>query len=315
MNDILEYAARRLFMGLLVVVAVSILIFSLMQFMPGDPIQMISDPRVSELRKAQLRETWGLDQPVYLQYFFWIGRILRGDFGTSIVSGQQVLTMIKARLPYTLMLTGTALLLQYIIAVPLGLIAAVKRNTRLDHAAITLSVILWSIPTFWLGILLMLVFAIQLNLLPLSGFSGIHSLILPVATMTLPSLASVLRLTRSEVLEVLRERYVVTAAAKGLKKNRVLMAHVLRNALIPVTVMFFLYLPWLIGGSVIIESIFAWPGMGGLLWRSISLQDFPVVQGIVLMIALLTVLSNTLGDILAGLLDPRVRMELRGEIL
>ncbi len=297
------------------VLAVSILIFGLMQLMPGDPIQLISSPRVSEAKLEELRELWGLNKPVYIQYFYWISRVFQGDFGTSIVSGQRVTTMIKARLPYTLMLTGSALFLQYLVAVPLGLLTAVRKNTRFDHFMVTGTVILWSMPTFWLGILLMLVFSIRLNIFPLSGYSGLNSLVLPVATITLPSIASVLRLTRSEVLEVLRERYVVTASAKGLPRNQVLYRHVLRNALIPVTVMFFLYLPWLIGGSVIVESVFAWPGMGGLLWRSISIQDFPVVQGIILIIALLTVISNVIGDILAGLLDPRVRLELRGENL
>lgn len=315
MNDILEYAIRRIITGLFVVLAVSVLIFGLMQLMPGDPINLISSPRVSEQRIQELTQRWGLDKPPHIQYFFWIRQIFRGDFGTSIVSGQSVLFMIRSRLPFTLMLTGTALVLQYLLAVPLGLMAAVRRKSRFDSVMVTGTIVLWSMPPFWLGILLMIVFAIRLNWLPLSGYTNIYSLVLPVATITLPSLASVLRLTRSEVLEVLRERYVVTASAKGLPRRQVLIAHVLRNALIPVTVMFFLYLPWLIGGSVIIESVFAWPGMGGLLWRSISMQDYPVVQGIVLIIAILTVVSNTMGDILAGFLDPRVRLELRGESL
>jgi ABC-type dipeptide/oligopeptide/nickel transport system permease component len=315
LNDILEYAVRRIIAGFFVVLAVSVLIFGLMQLMPGDPISLVSNPRISEQRIQELTQRWGLDKPPHLQYFYWISRIVQGDMGTSIVSGQSVLFMIRSRLPNTLILTGTALILQYLLAVPLGLIAAVRRGSRMDNMLVTGTIVLWSMPPFWLGILLMIVFAIQLNWLPLSGYASIYSLVLPVATITLPSLASVLRLTRSEVLEVLREKYVVTASAKGLPRYQVLVGHVLRNALIPVTVMFFLYLPWLIGGSVIIESIFAWPGMGGLLWRSISMQDFPVVQGIVLIIAVLTVVSNTIGDILAGFLDPRVRLELRGDSL
>ncbi len=315
MNDILEYAVRRIFAGFFVVLAVSVLIFGLMQLMPGDPISLVSNPRVSQERIQELTQRWGLDRPPHIQYFYWMKQIVQGDFGTSIVSGQSVIYMIRARMPFTLMLTGTALILQYLLAVPMGLLAASKRNSRFDNLLVTGTIVLWSMPPFWLGILLMIVFAIQLNWLPLSGYTNLYSLVLPVATITLPSLASVLRLTRSEVLDILREKYVVTAAAKGLPYRQVLVRHVLRNALIPVTVMFFLYLPWLIGGSVIIESIFAWPGMGGLLWKSISMQDFPVVQGIVLIIAILTVISNTLGDILAGFLDPRVRLELRGESL
>ncbi|MDN5312370.1 MAG: peptide/nickel transport system permease protein [Thermoanaerobacteraceae bacterium] len=175
------------------------------------------------------------------------------------------------------------------------------------------TIILWSIPTFWLGILLILLFSIKLKILPVSGYSGFNSIILPIMTATLPYLASTLRLTRSEVLEVLREKYVITAYAKGLNTKKVLIFHVLRNALIPVTVMFFLSLPWLIGGSVIIESIFAWPGMGRLLWKAISTQDFPVVQGIIFIIAILTVISNILGDIITAYLDPRIRLEIKGD--
>lgn len=207
------------------------------------------------------------------------------------------------------MLTGWALLLQYIIAIPLGLISAARKNSRLDKALVTTTIVLWSMPAFWLGILLILGFGVNMKLLPISGYSGPKSLLLPVMTMVLPVLAQVYRLTRSEVMEVLRDKYVLTAYAKGLREKRVLIFHVLRNALIPITVMFFLSLPWLIGGSVIVESVFAWPGMGRLLWRSISGQDFPVVQGIILIIAILTVVSNIIGDIISALLDPRIMLD------
>jgi peptide/nickel transport system permease protein len=213
------------------------------------------------------------------------------------------------------MLTGGALIIQYIIAIPLGLIAAYKKDSVLDRSIVAFTIGFWSIPPFWLGILLMIIFGVWLKVLPISGFSGIKSIILPLMTMALPGLAGVLRLTRSEVLEVLRERYVETAYAKGMKRNSVLIKHVLRNALIPVTVMFFLNLPWTIGGSVVIETVFAWPGVGPLLWKSISSQDFPVVQGIIFIIAILTVISNILGDIFSSFLDPRVRQELKGEIV
>lgn len=313
MNDMLEYALRRLALGIVVVFAVSALLFGLMQMMPGDPIQLVANPRIPPERIALLQERWGLDKPPVVQYFYWLKNVLGGDLGTSIITGQKVLFLIKARLPYTLLLSGSALLLQYLIAIPLGLLAAARKNSRFDNTTVFLSIVLWSMPTFWLGILLMLVFAIWLRVLPPSGFFGVSSLVLPLLTITLPSLARVLRLTRSEVLEVLRERYVVTAYAKGLKGSRVLIAHVLRNALIPVTVMFFLLLPWLLGGQVVVESVFAWPGMGSLLWKSIVVQDYPVVQGIILIIALLTVVSNIAGDILAAFLDPRIRLEVRGD--
>jgi len=313
MSDMLEYTIRRFALGILVVFAVSALLFALMQMMPGDPIQLIANPRIPPERIQMLRERWGLDKPPVVQYFYWLKNVFRGDLGTSITTGQKVLFLIKARLPYTLMLSGGSLLLQYLIAIPLGLYAAARKNSWFDSAAVFTSIVLWSLPMFWLGILLMLVFAIWLKVLPPSGYFGPSSLVLPLLTITLPYVARALRLTRSEVLEVLREKYVVTAYAKGLKGRRVLFAHVLRNALIPVTVMFFLFLPWLLGGQVVVESVFAWPGMGSLLWKSIAVQDYPVVQGIILIISLLTVICNILGDVIAAYLDPRIRLELRGD--
>lgn len=313
MNDMLEYTVKRIIMGIFVVLAVTALLFGIMQLMPGDPIQLITNPRVSPKKIAELQRQWGLDKPVYVQYFYWLFHVFRGDFGTSIATGQKVITLIQARLPYTLLLAGSSLILQYIIAIPLGLLAAYRENSRFDNMVVVSTIILWSIPTFWLGILLILLFSIKLKLLPVSGYSGFNSVILPIMTATLPYLASTLRLTRSEVLEVLREKYVITAYAKGLNAKKVLIFHVLRNALIPVTVMFFLSLPWLIGGSVIIESIFAWPGMGRLLWKAISTQDFPVVQGIIFIIAILTVISNIVGDIITAYLDPRIRLEIKGD--
>jgi len=310
LSDLLEYAAKKLILGVFIVLTVTITLFGIMQAMPGDPVELIAGERVSPERIAEIRAQWGLDKPIYIQYFYWLSRILRGDFGTSIVTKLPVSELIKARLPYTLLLTGSALAFEYIIAVPLGLLAALRWNTKVDRLLVVISTILWSMPNFWLGVILMIIFGIKLNILPLSGYSGLKSLVLPLLALSLPSLAGILRLTRSEVLEVLREDYVLTAYAKGLPNHKVLVKHILRNALVPVTVMFFLYLPWLIGGSVIIETVFAWPGMGRLLWKSIVVQDYPVVQAVIFIIAVLTVVSNTVGDIVSAILDPRIRESL-----
>ena len=207
------------------------------------------------------------------------------------------------------MLTGAALLIEYVIAIPLGLLAAVRKNGVADRTLTILTIVLWSMPPFWLGVLFILTFSVWLGILPISGWDGFASLILPAFTLALPSLAQIFRLTRSEVLDVLDEKYVTTAYAKGLKNKVVLVKHVLRNAMIPVTVMFFLSLPWLIGGAVVVENVFAWPGMGQLIWKAISKQDFVIVQGVVLVITILTVICNLIGDILAGILDPRIRLE------
>lgn len=313
MNDMLNYTLRRLYQGVFVIIAITAILFLIMQLMPGDPIKLISNPRIPQERIEELRHLWGLDKPIIIQYIYWFSNIIRGDFGTSIISGQKVSTLITERLPYTLMLTGPALLIEFIISVFLGLIAAYKRDSIFDKLIVNLAIILRAIPIFWLGILFIMFFSLKLKILPVSGYSGFKSLILPLSTLVLPYLATNLRLTRSEVLEVLREKMVLTAYAKGLNNQQVLFRHVLRNALIPTTVLFFLSLPWIFGGSIIIESVFAWPGTGRLLWKSIVGQDFPVVQGIIFIIALLTVISNTTGDIITAILDPRIRLEIKGE--
>jgi len=309
----LIYTLRRLYQGVFVIIAITAILFLIMQLMPGDPIKLISNPRIPQDRIEELRHLWGLDKPIIIQYFYWFSNIIRGDFGTSIISGQKVSTLIIERLPYTLMLTGPALLIEFIVSIFLGLIAAYKRGSIFDKLIVNLAIILRAIPIFWLGILFIMFFSLKLRILPVSGYSGFKSLILPLATLVFPYLATNLRLTRSEALEVLRERMILTAYAKGLNDRQVLFRHVLRNALIPTTVMFFLSLPWIFGGSIIIESVFAWPGTGRLLWKSIVCQDFPVVQGIIFIIAMLTVISNTTGDIITAILDPRIRLEIKGE--
>lgn len=296
-------------MGIAIVLFVSVLVFAIMQAMPGDPIDLMVDTRVSPERAAELKARWGLDEPPVVQYFYWLGNILQGDFGTSVSMKQSVGDLIMQRLPYTLMLTGAALLIEYLISIPLGLLAATRKDKPADKALTVGTIVLWSMPQFWLGVLLMFIFSITLGVLPVSGYSGFSSLILPAFTLALPTLAQIFRLTRSEVLDVMRERYVMTANAKGLSSRKVLIKHILRNALIPVTVMFFLSLPWLIGGAVVVENVFAWPGMGQLLWKAISKQDFMVVQGIIFVITVLTVICNLIGDIISGILDPRIRLE------
>ncbi|HKL43547.1 MAG TPA: ABC transporter permease [Clostridia bacterium] len=309
----LEYIIRRLFIGVLVLLTVSILLFAIMHSMPGDPIQLIAGDRADPQKILELRIKFGLDKPLYIQYFKWLLNALRGDFGLSILASQPVSVLIMSRLKYTLMLSGIAVLLQYILAIPIALLAAFKKNSLLDKFTVYSTIILWSTPQFWLGILLILLFAVKIPIFPISGYSGPLSLVLPVATILLTNMASGIRITRSEIVDILNEKYVITAYAKGLKEKVILIKHVLRNALIPTTVMFFLSIPWIIGGSVIVEKIFAYPGMGYLLWTSITKQDYPVVQGIVLIIALLTVVSNTLGDVVVAYLDPRVRKNMEGK--
>ena len=309
MNDIMRYIIKRLLIGILVVLFVTVLIFGIMQAMPGNPVDLMVDTRVSAEKVEAIKAEWGLDKPPVVQYFYWLGNILRGNFGMSISLKQNVSDLILQRLPYTLLLTGAALVIEYLLAIPLGLLAAVRKNKITDKALTITTVVLWSMPPFWLGVLLMLVFSIHLNILPLSGYSGFASLILPALTLSLPALAQIFRLTRSEVLDVMDEKYVTTAYAKGITDKKILVRHVLRNELIQVTVMFFMSLPWLIGGAVVVENVFAWPGMGQLLWKGIAKQDFVIVQGIVFVITILTVICNIIGDMISGILDPRIRLE------
>jgi ABC-type dipeptide/oligopeptide/nickel transport system permease component len=307
---LLTYVAKKLLIGIPVIFCVTIILFYIMYILPGDPIQLLlSGERVTPERVEELRKAWGLDQPVYIQYFYWISRIIRGDLGVSVVTKQPVSLLILQRLPYTLALMLTAISLSYIIGVLTGIITALKRGSLLDSILSTSSMVCYSIPDFWFGLILMLVFAYYLRLLPVSGYEGWHSLILPALSLALPSSAYVMRLTRAEMIEVLGEDYIRTAWAKGLSKRRVLLVHALRNAVIPVVTMFFLDLPWLMGGAVVIETLFALPGMGRLLYVSILRQDYHVVQGIVLIITILTVVCNTLGDVVIAILDPRIRFE------
>jgi len=308
---LVEYLVRRLAWAVLTVITVTVVLFAIIYSMPGDPIRMITDPRMPPEHLEALRVRWGLDRPPHIQYLMWASNVIRGDFGTSITNRQPVRYLIATRFPYTMALTLTTLLIRYLVGVAVGLVVAVKRGGWLDTVLVVSTVTLRSIPNFWLGIMLMLFFAVRLRWLPISGYDGPSSIILPVAALTLPWIADTMRITRSEVLEVMREDYVRTAHAKGVPFNAVMIRHVLRNALIPVTVMFFLSLPWLIGGAVVIETVFAWPGMGRLLLRSILAQDVPVVQGIVLIIGVLTVVCNTIGDVVCAFLDPTIREEYR----
>ena len=312
MNDLTQFAVKKMLQGILLVVVVSFLLFLLMQLMPGDPISLLAGPRVSLERVEELREKWGLDKPVVMQYLYWAKNAVQLDFGTSLKHSLKVSDLIMSRLPCTLLLCGSALLLEILIAVPLGLIAACKKDSLLDRLFVLVTIVLNAIPSFWLAIILILLFSVKIALFPVSGYNGPSSMVLPVLTLLLPALAGTMRMTRSEVLEVFREKYIATAYAKGLKSQIVLFRHVLRNALIPIVVLVFLWLPWMIGGAIIVENIFALPGMGRLFWQSIYNQDFPVVQAIVLIIAILTAVCNTMGDIVTALLDPRIRMELKG---
>jgi len=306
----LWYILKKVASGIIVVFAVSILLFLFMHLLPADPITLLTaGQRVSQQRLAELRGSWGLDQPLQVQYFYWLSHIVQGDFGTSYVVKLPVSDVVFPRIPLTLLITLPSLIISYVLGLAIGVVAALKRDTLLERLTMGSSIFLYSIPEYWLGAVLMLVLGFYLGIFPISGYGTVNHLIMPILTLSLPSIAIFARLTRTEVLEVIREDYVRTASAKGLPARVVILRHILRNALISVTVLFFLYLPWTIGGAVIVETIFAYPGMGNLLYHSILLQDYTVVLAIIFIITILTVISNTVGDILTAIIDPRVGLE------
>lgn len=306
----LKYTLKRLASGVLLVFTVSFLVFALMYMMPGDPVDILAGPRVSDAKKAEIRASYGLDKPMPQQYLIWLNKIFHGDFGTSISTKQDIGSTLGQRIPLTLKLSGTALLFELLIGVPLGLLAAYKKDSIGDRILMWFSSILQAVPGFWLAMALVLFFSVTLKALPLNGFETPKHFVLPVTAMVLGGMTGLIRLTKSEVLEVNREKYVQTAYAKGLSDRQVAIRHVLRNSLITVVVLLLMDIPWLISGSIIIENVFVIPGMGNYLTNAIARQDFPVIQACVLIISVLTVVCNLLSDLLTAALDPRIRIEI-----
>ncbi|MCI8608333.1 MAG: ABC transporter permease [Firmicutes bacterium] len=307
-----DYVIKRILLGMLLVICVSFLVFCLMYMMPGDPVDMIVDRKVSAEKKAEIAHELGYDLPFFTQYKNWVVDILHGDFGTSVRYKSPVSELMSARIPYSLKLCGWSLIFELVLALPLGLLCAMKKDGFFDRFTVNFSLFLTAVPAFWLGALFILLFAVKLNWLPISGYQNLENYIMPIAVTVLSGMGGTLRITKTEVLEVFNEKYVTTAYAKGLPKRTVMIKHVLRNALILVTTLVFMSIPWLISGAVVIEKIFGLPGMGNLLLNSIIVQDMPVVQAVLLLIAILTVICNLLSDVIMGILDPRIRLSLTG---
>ena len=308
-----NYIIKRLGLGVLLLLCVSFLVFSMLYLMPGDPVTLMAGPLVKVENLEGLRHEYGLDRPLLVQYADWITKILlHGDFGISYKYRIDVWSLIKNSIPISLKLTVTTMLISTIIAIPLGLMCAYKKDSWFDRITVNTSLVFTAIPSFWLAVLLMLVFAVKLKWFPLSGYESWQNYVLPITTGVIGGLASTIRLTKSEALDVLREKFVTTAYAKGLDNKTVLTKHVLRNSLIVITVNVFMSLPWLISGYIIIEKIFGIPGMGNLMVTSIIQQDFNVVQACILIITVLTIICNILSDIVLGILDPRIRISVTG---
>lgn len=313
----LEYIAKRTAIAVFVVFATSALTFLLLSLIPGDTAVMLIqrvfvgdityNPSRMEIEAAQ--EIFQLGNPLWMQYMHWINNALHGDLGTSYISGRGVLDEILVRLPATIELAIVATILSLLIAIPLGVISAARQNTKIDYLSMALATFFMSMPNFWLGLILILVFSLHLDLLPVAGYGGLKHLILPAVTLCAGMMSVTLRLTRSSVLEVLRLDYITTAKAKGMGERRILYKHVLKNAMIPVITIVGLQLGYLLGGTVIVETIFAWPGIGKLLIDSINARDIPMIQGCVVLIAIIFSLVNMLVDISYHFIDPRIKYE------
>ncbi|MBT9142852.1 MAG: Glutathione transport system permease protein GsiC [Dehalococcoidia bacterium] len=292
-----------------IILGVTIVVFLIMHLAPGCPTTIMLGDHATPEAIEELRDRFGLDDPLAVQYFRWLSQIARGDFGRSIHTRQPVLDMVLQRVPATIELTLTAMIVSLLIALPVGIISATKRHSIFDHAGMVGALFGVSMPVFWQGLMMILVFSFVLGWTPISGRGDISHLILPAITLGTSMAALVARLTRSSMLEIIRQDYITTARSKGLVERIVIIKHALKNALIPVVTIVALQLPVLFGGAVITETVFAWPGMGRLIVTSIFVRDFPVVQAAVLIITMLVVLANLLADILYTFLDPRIRYD------
>jgi len=317
-----KYIVRRLIHLVPLLIGVSLISFFVMHLAPGDPTQLFADPNIRPEELARIRANWGLDKPVIVQYFYWLKNAVRGDFGIAYMINRPVIEVVFERLPATLLLMVSSMILTLLITIPLGVISAIKKNTWFDSFVTVFSFAGMSMPSFWLALMLMLLFSVNLGWFPAIGMHNpllrnpnvfaraldvVWHMVLPLITMTITSLAGITRYQRAAMLEVLNQDFIRTARAKGLSERTVLFKHALRNALLPIITIMGLSLPGLFGGAFIIETIFAWPGMGRLGVMAIFSRNYPLIMGIVVFSAVLIVLGNLFADIGYALADPRIR--------
>jgi peptide/nickel transport system permease protein len=312
----LGYALRRIAMMIPILLGISVISFSIMYVAPGQPAVMNLDPEISFADRAKQIEALGLNEPAPVQYVKWLGNLLRGNLGTSFSRRVPVTTMIGERLPNTLLLMVTAALLAILISVPIGVLSARKQYTPIDYSVTIGAFLGLATPNFWLGLMLIMVFSVQLGWTPVGGVATLGAgfsvldrlqhLILPAFVLASAEMAGLTRYTRSSMLEVLHQDYIRTARAKGLPERTVIYKHGLRNGLIPIVTIVGLMLPTFVGGAVITEQLFSWPGIGKLFIEAVFERDYPVIMGITMLGALLTVIGNLVADLLYAMVDPRI---------
>ncbi len=301
------YVARRLVLAVLVIVGVSVVTFFL-TFLSGDPAELMLPPGATAEQMASFRREWGFDDPLYVQYWRFLSRAVRGDLGVSLRHGEPALPLIAERLPATFQLTLTAMVVAIALAIPLGVISATHRGGPIDLLAMTIALVGQAVPNFWLAIMAILLFAVTLGWLPTSGRGTWLHVIMPAGVLAIGLMALLTRLARSTMLDVLAEDYVRTARAKGLRPWVVITQHALRNALIPLVTVVGLQFGYILGGAVVVETVFTWPGVGLFTIQAITNRDYPVVQASVLILSTAVVLINLAVDLLYSVLDPRIRV-------
>ena len=312
------YALRRLLLAVPVLFGVSVLVFAVLHLAPGDPAAIMLGAQATKEDVVRLHRDLGLDQPLVVQYVRWMGHVLQGDLGRSIPLGRAVLPEVLLRFKATLVLTAGALLIAILLGLSAGIVSAVKQYTWLDRISMGVAVTGVSLPVFWTGIMLIILFALQLRWFPSSGMSSPYGsgvadvlwhLVLPAVTLGTASAAALARLTRSSVLEIIRQDYVRSARAKGLAERAVIARHVLKNAINPIITVLGLQVGFLLGGAILTETVFSWPGLGSMMVRAIQARDYPLVEGGVLLIATTFVLVNLVVDLLYAVFDPRIRYD------
>ncbi len=323
----LKYILKRLVMMVPLLFGITVISFGVMHLAPGEPIDIATDlnPKATKEMKERLRKYYGLDRPLHVQYFDWVQKVVVLDFGDSFSpDGKPVLTKIKESLPKTIIINVLSMAVIFFLAIPIGIMSATHQYSLIDKLTTVFVFIGFATPTFWLAILLMILFGVKLGILPISGWSSLYTanfttaqkfidvskhLVLPIFISSFGGLAGISRYMRGNMLEVIRQDYILTARAKGLKERVVIYKHALRNALLPVITIIGFSIPALIGGSVIFETIFAIPGMGMLFYTSVMSRDYPVIMGILVIGAILTLIGNLVADISYAFADPRIRHE------
>ncbi len=304
-----RYVILRLLQGLVVIWIVTLMVFTILHLTPGDPVDLIiGEARTSPEQREAIRHLWGLDRPIYTQYFVWLKNIIHGNFGESIAfGGRPVTDLLRAAAPNTLKLNALALFFALVVAIPAGILAAVKRYTIFDASATVFSTLGISIPNFWLGLMLIILFSLKLGWLPPFGSNSWKAYILPVFVLSIEQMALLARLMRATTLEVMGQEYVATARAKGLTERVVMFRHIVRNSLLPIITVIGFRIGVLLSGTIVIETVFAWPGIGRLLFQAISRRDYLVVQSIVTIGAAIVILATLVTDIIYAYVDPRIR--------